>query len=210
MDSIVFFETNIFILYLLDKDYINEVVYLSARDKINEIAKWFGFSVLPQQLKLRINVVDLNYIKIYIKIYNLNIPINSIAFTISGNKIYILSYTYLSKVMSETEYIKLIIHECTHTLQMYFSKITPEKYVWLYESIACYISNQYSDYVPNKSITWDIFKNDFYNVKDCYGLAYKYGLMLFKHYSKQKILNLIKYPEENLEIFKNVYNMLYL
>lgn len=208
MDSIVLYETNIFILSLIYKE-CNCEVYLLVKDKIKEIANWFGFSVLPQELKLRIYIVEMDYIKSYIKKHNLNIPTYSTAFSVSGNEIYIASYTCLCKVMSEEEYIKLIIHECTHILQMYFSKITPENYIWLYESVACYISNQYNDYLPEQIITWDIFVNDFYNIVDCYGLAYKYGLELFKHYTKREILNLIKHPEENFDLFKNVYKMLY-
>jgi hypothetical protein len=208
MDCLTLYETDIFILLLQNKEY-NCKKYWLIKDKIQEISNLFGFDILPKELKLRIYIVDNEYMNAYIKKHGLNIPKNSIAFSTLGNEIYVTYYNSIINTVKEDDYIKILLHECIHILQMYFSKKSPQKYIWLYESIACYIANQFIDYIPNTIVTWDFFVNHFYCIENCYGLAYKYGSALFNYSTKQDVLKLLKYPDENIEIFERIYKKLF-
>ena len=90
-------------------------------------------------------------------------------------------------------------------LQFYFSKIPSRQYVWLYESIACYLAGQKKKDNSLKIEAWDVFENDFYNMQDCYGVAYRFGEAIFRLYPNES-LTIIKHPEIYKERLIEMYN----
>lgn len=203
----MYLENDVFILHSTES--VGECDYLlKTEENIEKIAEWFGFVSFPNELKIHIYIEKPEIFKIIKEKYRLSIPSSSIAFTVEVNKIYITMYECLSHLMTQIDYAKLIIHECTHVLQMYYCKIDPSKYIWLYESMACFIAKQYSTCELPLNICWSKFVNDFYNIDGCYSLAYKYGSKMFQYYSDKEILKLLKNPNNYIDEFKKIYDLL--
>lgn len=198
------YENDIFILSsTIENDYYNIISILEDNGK--RMAKWFGFLELPQELKIHIFIEELEILKEIKKRLSINIPSYSIAFTANANKIYVSNYECLNHSITKIDYNKLILHECIHIFQMYFSRILPSKYVWLYETIACLLSEQDNACMPESEVSWNMFTKDFYNIKGCYGLAYKYGVKIFQNYSYEEVLNLIRKPNQYIIECKSIY-----
>lgn len=200
MDSMIFFENSLIRIYSVNEKF-SEEEYNLLNDKIVKLALLFGFEYFPDQYRICIYIVDREKFNSYAK----GICKNKSAFTIYGYKVFVLEYESIEKRCSREAYLKVIIHECVHILQGYYSRILPSRYVWLYETIACYLSNQNNSVFPEKTISWEIFANEFYSFSGNYGIAYLYGKYLFTHFSKSKILCVIKKPEN----FNNECKMLY-
>lgn len=201
MDSMIFFENSLIRIYSTDKKF-SEEEYNLLDNKIVKLASLFGFEFFPDQYKICIYIIDQ---------YTFNnceegISKNKYAFTSCGYKVFVLEYESIEKKCCREAYLKVIIHECVHILQGYYSKILPSRYVWLYETIACYLSNQKNSILPKETISWKKFSDEFYSFSGNYGIAYLYGKYLFENFSKSEILCLLKKPENFSNQCERLYN----
>lgn len=173
--------------------------------KILEVANLFGFTYLRDDLKIKLFICEKSDFENKMKDICINSSEEIVAFQYNINCVFVLDYQNLNTKYSQAEYISVIIHECVHVLQFYYSKISSKQYVWLYESIACYLSGQKNkrDIIDIES--WDVFESDFYNMKDCYGVAYRFGAALFQSYLAEAMV-IIKYPEMYKERLIELYN----
>lgn len=178
---------------------------MSLCKKIVSGADFFGFYSLPDELKIKIHIcseAEFTYKKQEIHMYESD---SVIAFSCDVNNIFVLEYRNLKNKYSLNAYEAVIVHECIHAFQAYYSMIPPKYYVWLYESVACYLAKQNKSYDEKKLVSWDTFINDFYTIKDCYGLAYNFGKEVFKRFGDE-VLRVIKEPEKYTDQLMEVYN----
>lgn len=174
-------------------------------NKIFEVASLFGFSFLSDDLKIKLFICEENDFenkRKELSIQNSNVIV---AFQCDINCIFVMKYHYLKQLYSKSEYVSVIIHECVHVLQFYYSRLPSKRYVWLYESIACYLAGQKPNRRRLGKVLWDNFKNNFYDMKGCYEVAYAFGEALFKLYSTE-VLNIIKKPDFFENELRDVYN----
>lgn len=114
----------------------------SLSENILSAAAFFGFSSLPDELKIKIHICSEEEFKQKKEELNIDVPDFVIAFTCKINNIFILEYRNINRWYSLNAYNAVIVHECIHAFQTYFSMIPPKQYVWLYESVACYLAKQ--------------------------------------------------------------------
>lgn len=177
----------------------------SLFENIVSVAGFFGFSSLPEELKIKIHICNESEFK-YIKEKSyMNQPDYVVAFTCNVNQIYVLDYRNVSSWYSLNAYNAVIVHECIHAFQTYYSMISPRQYEWLYESVACYLAKQKTSYDGKNGVTWEVFTSDFYRINDCYGLAYNFGREIFKRFGDE-ILKVIKIPGAYTDQLAEVYN----
>ncbi len=174
--------------------------------KIIFVAHFFNFDTLPEEFKIKLHIFSDTQMKKYKEDNKIGFSQNLFSFTFDGDKICILDYEEIKNVISVDAYISLLVHEFVHVFQGYFSRIPPKKYVWLYEIVACYLSNQ-SNRIPKNfiKVTWEKFVTDFYSVEHCYTIAYMMGERIFDIFSKEEILNLIKAPQNYIDVLKDIY-----
>ncbi len=177
----------------------------SLSENIVSVADFFGFRSLPNELKIKIHICNGTEFKHKKEESYMNEPYHVIAFTCDINKIFVLEYTDVSSGYSLNAYDAVIVHECIHVFQAYFSMISPGRYVWLYESVACYLAGQKNPYGEKKGVSWEAFTNDFYRINDCYGLAYSFGKEIFRRFGGE-ILRVIKTPGAYTDQLMGVYN----
>ena len=156
----------------------------------------FGVSKLAEIEKIRIFILrkalfererDLHFRK--------NATPDCVAF--SSWRIVVESYNDLKKCYSDIAYCKLVLHECIHVLQRFTTKVPACDAVWLYEAVACYLAGQ-EKVVPLRNIRdieWDSLKYAFYDVKDCYAIAYKLGKEFFTQFGTATALKMCADPE---------------
>ncbi len=157
-------------------------------------AHFFGFTYFIDDLKIKLFIYeksDFDKKKSELGIIKSD---KLIAFMYNVNNIIVIKYDCIKERISLQSYMAIIVHEFIHVLQFYFSKISPGQYVWLYESIACYLAGQKKNRSSLKIETWEVFERDFYSMKDCYEVAYRFGEAIFRLYPKES-LNIIKNPE---------------
>lgn len=169
------------------------------------VATFFGFKSLPDELKLKIRICSETEFKIKKEELHMNKLDQVIAFACDINNIFVLEYNVVNDWYSSNGYDAVILHECIHVFQAYFSMISPRKYIWLYESVACYLAKQNKSFNEKNRVSWKDFTNDFYSNCDCYGLAYNFGEAIFKRFGNE-ILRLIKKPEEYMIELMEIYN----
>lgn len=169
------------------------------------VATFFGFKSLPDELKLKIRICSETEFKIKKEELHMNKLDQVIAFTCDINNIFVLEYNAVNDWYSSNAYDAVILHECIHVFQAYFSMISPRKYIWLYESVACYLAKQNKSFNEKNRASWEDFTNNFYSNCDCYGLAYNFGEAIFKRFGNE-ILRLIKRPEECMIELMEIYN----
>ena len=202
---------------MMDTNRINDLCVISTTDIISDenlnnlvenivfVATFFGFKSLPNELKLKIDICNETKFKIKKEELCMNELDQAIAFAYDINNILVLEYKAVNDRYSLNEYYAVILHECIHAFQAYFSMISPEKYIWLYESVACYLAKQNKSFSEKNRVSWEKFTNDFYSSDDCYCLAYNFGKTIFKRFGNE-ILRLIKKPEEYMIKLMEIYN----
>ena len=173
--------------------------------KIFRIAKFFNIRPLPDQYKIKVHFLSHLEMENNQNSNKISIQTDAIAYTFCTNEIFILKYEEVNKKNSKNEYISTFIHEMVHIFQSYFSKIPPNKCVWLYESVACFLANQNKKTLDLTPISWENFINNFYKFADCYKIAYKFGEKIFHNNSYDAILNILKNPFDNIEHLKKLY-----
>lgn len=181
----------------------------SLSENIVSVAAFFGFSSLPDDLKIKIYICSEEEFKQKKEELHMNVPDYVVAFTCKINKIFIVEYKNIDCWYSLNVYNSVIVHECIHVFQTYFSMMSPKQYAWLYESVACYLAKQKKIYNRKNKILWETFTNDFYRINDCYGLAYNFGVEIFKQFGDE-ILRVIKRPEAYIVELMKVYNSIIL
>lgn len=134
------------------------------------------------------------YFRQLIDQYKLNLEY-CVAFT--TEKIHILKE--VEKYNPQNDIMKIVIHEYVHFLQCYATGLSKTEYLWLYESIACYMAQQKRnvDCLPRTS--WNTFKNNFYECPNNYDWAYRIGEYLFDHYDDGEI---VEFCKESLKLKK--------
>ena len=170
----------------------------SAYDRIISVASYFGIIQLPEDIRIHIHICDKAEFEDIRQGIGINIIDEAVAFVSDINHIYVIKYDCIKRFLSKSSYSAIILHECIHVFQLYYSKLPQSQYIWLYESVACYLADQKKQYDRRSEKLWDAFVNDFYNVPDCYGLAYDFGRKLFETYYDE-VLSIIKYPEKYWE-----------
>ena len=174
--------------------------------RIISVAGFFGYTYLPKEIRLHLHICDTDRFEKIKNTTNLVGMENVIAFTCNINHIYVTDYKTVEEQFNLSSYVAVIVHECIHVLQYYFSRISQNEYIWLYESIACYLSGQKETYNNYTDIKWDSFVREFYGVPNCYGRAYKFGEILFNAYPNS-ILNIIKSPQQYEKQLDRLFNM---
>lgn len=175
-------------------------------------AEFFGIYCLPEELKLKINICseeEFHHKKVEMRLPQSN---DALAFTCCVNCIYVLEYGQLSRnmvEMVEMDYHAIVVHECIHVFQEYYSMLPPHKHVWLYETIACFMARQTRAYTPERYPSWENFVTDFYSIDNCYGLAYQFGKHLFQCLPKTILLDVIRDPAPHMEALRLIYARLH-
>lgn len=180
----------------------------SLFENIVSVAVFFGFRSLPDELKIKIHICSGTEFKIKREESHLNELDQVIAFTRDVNNIFVLEYRDINSCISSNAYDSIILHECIHAFQAYFSMISPRQYIWLYESVACYLAKQNKVFDEKNRVSWETFTNDFYRIRDCYGLAYNFGKAIFKQFGDE-ILRLLKRPEEYMVELMEIYDRIH-
>lgn len=175
-------------------------------ENIVRIADFFGFRSLPDELKLAIHICGGAEFKRKKEESGVNIPDHAAALTCGVNQIFVLAYRAVSSAYSRNAYDAMIVHECVHAFQAYFSMAPPGQYVWLYESVACYLAGQIKPYNEKNRVSWEVFTNDFYGIHDCYGLAYQFGNEIFARFGDE-IRRVIQTPGAYLDRLAKVYEL---
>lgn len=178
-------------------------------ERIVEVAYFFGFCNLCNELKLKIHICNELYFNRMKEKYCLNKNKYTIAFSCDINHIYVLDYNLICRAWKLNAYEAVIVHETVHVFHRYFSQLPPYEYVWLYESVACYLAKQENIYNFDKDILWNTFIKDFYSIKDCYNLAYIYGKAIFNEYGHE-IYEVIKIPIKYENTLKEIFNSLFI
>lgn len=184
---------------------IEKLRHLKIVEKIKSVCSFFGFVTFPQELKISIQFVNRDeFERIFLENSNEVSASKSVAaITVDCNKIYVVdSHCTNEKIES---YSSIIVHERVHVAQMYYSKIKTSSCIWLYETMAVFLSGQKPLTNDFPKPTWETFTSNFYSHKYCYGAAYLFAKKLFDNYPKEQILSAIKYPTANFDWFKNIY-----
>lgn len=175
--------------------------------KIVSIANFFGIFYLPEYLKIKIYFCDEKKFNQKAEELKFNFFNEIKAFTTKVNHIYILKFYFLENEFSPQEYNSFLIHECVHVFQMYFSKLKPDTFIWLYEAVACYLADQNVICKSATKVPWEEFVNNFYYINNCYSIAYRYGKHLFEEFGNE-ILNVLRVPIKFDKILREVYEKL--
>lgn len=118
--------------------------------------------------------------------YNLGLE-HCVAFT--ADKIYVLKE--MKKNNTQNDIGRIIAHEYVHFLQFYTTGLSKKKYLWLYESIACYMAQQTINLKEcSAPVSWNDFKENFYECTNNYYWAYMIGKYLFENYCDREIVEM--------------------
>jgi len=198
-------------------DRIGDLCFLSAAGAVTDenwetlaenivsAAGFFGFRSLPDELKIKIHICNEAEFNCKKEELHLNGPEYAAAFTYDVNEVFVLEYSAVNRWYSLNAYYTVIVHECIHAFQAYFSMIPPGQFAWLYESVACYLAGQKRSYNGRDGASWLTFINDFYRIDHCYSLAYCFGEAVFKRFGDET-LSVIKMPEAYMDQLEKVYS----
>lgn len=151
-----------------------------------QLASLFDIYNFPEDYKISIHFLEkYNFVQLAKSYGVFEKCVNCHA--MSCDSIYIIDYYDVSKELSEDEYCKTLLHECIHILQHISTGLIPSKAIWLYESIACFLSGQ-ETYKPLQFPSWELFKSNFYSVDDCYSVAYMYGQLFINIIGLEKLI----------------------
>lgn len=171
------YETDMFRITYMEND-IKEKAIDALITKSLRLALLFEISHLPLERKISINIMDKNIFKQQ-KSFYLGKSASPEVVAFSTERIHVVSYRALCDRYTCEEYHKVILHEVVHVVQQLATKVPPEKNVWLYEAVACYLAGQRTE-IPQRGVPlpWDVVKQDFYAVPRCYSIAYHLGKSL--------------------------------
>ena len=159
-------------------------------DTLVSLALFWKIPPIPDDCKIR--VVFLEKVQFEQQLISCGLETHKSIFAVTTDRIFIRKYSDLCGICSRKEYRKLVIHECIHMLQMYSTTLIPRNYIWLYESVACYMAGQKEESTEqNLSIPqWKEFCTSFYTCTNAYYWAYKVGEYIFDNYNQEQILKI--------------------
>lgn len=181
-----------------DTKSISESVLECINDPALGVADLFGLHNLPNEYKICIHLCEREqFIILSEKVGIRKRYKDCLAF--SSDAIYVIEYDDISTKVSKIEYNKMIVHECVHILQQITTGLVPAKAVWLYESIACFLSNQETVKLTQLPL-WNDLITDFYSIRECYSLAYFFGKILINSVGLEKIIE----TQDNLQKLEQI------
>lgn len=134
--------------------------------------------------------------------------------TFDGNinllDIEIVRKTETHKYMTIEGLLKVALHEFVHSCEQELGTC-PKGNEWFWESLSTNLSGQEFDDINLKDFDFELFRNNF-NIKDIeissrhYCAAYAIGKYILENYSKDKILEYIKYPDNLIEDTENIFD----
>lgn len=155
-----------------------------------ELAELFGLRDLPNEYRIGVLLLDrVEFRKEWERLFNSRPKNESMAFATHG--VFLLDYRFVSDRCSSAEYCEVMLHECVHVLQHLQTRIPPAQAVWLYESVACYLSGQSNAKRPVSPPTWSMCKENFIEIPGCYHIAYRLGEALFSHRETNEVIYLL-------------------
>lgn len=160
--------------------------------KASEIAHLFEIPCLPVDLKISIRLLKKSDFEREIKLhFGHERPPELLAF--ADSQITVLAYPDLPSVHSKKHFAKIIVHEIVHILQLYATRIPPKYAVWLYESLACRLADQFKPFDCRMCpASWEETKKNFYKINNCYEIAYALGNALLNEAKNSSLLALCK------------------
>lgn len=177
--------------------------YSLYSSSIKPLLNFWQIQVLPDECRIDICFYDkIEFDKI---LHDRQISIEDDIIAISDFQIHVLEYSFLDEHFTIEMYQKVLLHECIHMLQLYFTKVPFKEHIWLYESTACYMSKQEINVNPSSVPEWSSILNNFYSCQNCYFWAYEIGKYLFKNHTKQQILEICKNPKMARETGKMIW-----
>ena len=177
--------------------------YSLYRDSIKPLLEFWQIQALPDECRIDICFYDK---KEFFKIlHERHIGIENNIIAISDFQIHAITYNFLNEHFSVEMYQKVLLHECIHMLQLYFSKVPFKEHIWLYEATACYMSKQEININPSSVPEWSSICNNFYSCENCYFWAYEIGKYLFENHTNIQILEICKNPKMAEEIGKEIW-----
>ena len=207
----MFYENDIFIIEVPTPNGVsieNLIFFLNLESR--KLAQDFCVMNILRHKKIHIFLLEREYYYEIARAYFFNevLPPNCIAFSIPYSKIFVMAYHAVCQQYTETEYYKVVLHECIHIFQYLATGIKPSSAIWLYEAIACFLAKQDSAtiyIIP----TWEQIKDDFYNTPGCYYVAYKLGKYLFKNYIFRDVLTLCTNVQRCEQIISAIFHDLF-
>ena len=170
-----------------------QMFYSFYSKSVIPLLEFWQIQYLPNECKIDICFYDKkDFIKI---LQGRSLSINNSIIAISDVQIHAIKYEFINKYFSAEMYEKVLLHECVHMLQLYFSRIPFKNHIWLYESIACYMTRQMLDIKPSTIPDWSCICNNFYSCENCYYWAYEIGKCLFENYSQNQIHEICGNPQ---------------
>ena len=191
-------ETDSFIVeYDKDLKYVPEIIYF-LEDKKIEVMSYFVLDKFKSKKKIVV-YSNLELYKQHIEKY-FKYADHMCADTNDGNiNVLSLEEAHKTKTYSDitiNELKEIILHEFVHICQKESQvEIIPEEdeVIWFWEALATNLGNPTKfEIVEIKSTNESI--NDFNNSEENYPIAYTIGRYMLENYSKEEILNYIKYP----------------
>lgn len=182
-----------------------------VRNKFNFLIKLFNFDpnkVYPYNIQ--VNILDNleKFLEIYKKEYKTNPPNYVVGFTVSNERIFILSENlFEKKEHSKKEFKKVITHELCH---IFVRRILNPKHTfrWIEEGICQYIAFRGQKFIIKKFISFKkLEKKEDWKKYTPYQQAAKFFEFLDKKFGMNKIIDfikLIKFKDE-YEAFKEVF-----
>lgn len=204
-------ELNDFIIEC-DKElsYINELVKV-LENNTKDILDFFELDKISNKKKVVI-YTDIEKYKEHIRPYE-EYSDWMCADTFDGNinllDIEIARKTETHKYMTLEEILKVALHEFVHSCQQELG-FCPEGNEWFWETLSTNLSGQEFNEISLKDFDFKLFRENF-NIKDPeissrhYSAAYTIGKYILENYSKDKILEYIKYPDKLIEDTEKIF-----
>lgn len=179
-------------IFCIESDYENMIQVSDLIDnRGTELAQKVGINRLPHEYKIRIQLMRKEKFEKEKSLF-LKVKTDFECYAFSTYCIKAVAYEEIKSKIKMQAYCKMILHEVIHVLQHISTAIHPDSAVWLYESIACYLAEQFPDYDVLAFPEWKKIKEDFYAVRDCYSIAYLIGKYLFDTFTFDEVMNLSK------------------
>ena len=174
--------------------------------KIKEIENFFNFN---KNINITIKIFETkndldNYVVTRLSFKPYDYVVGLIESNI--NTILCCSYNDYDNTVHKKEtfldYKKMILHECTHILHTYYmSHDDPYFYQYLWEGIACYLTNQYDECnIENIKV------EDVLNEKVSYRVYFSIIKRIGETYGEEKLKDILKFEKDSLNILKEIIN----